>query len=49
MVSGILTAFLIVLFVGLFLWAYSPRRRQRFDEAARLALVEDVHAGESAP
>jgi cytochrome c oxidase cbb3-type subunit 4 len=44
--SGIVTAILIVLFVGVWVWAYSARRRPRFDEAARLPLEED-HEGRS--
>jgi cytochrome c oxidase cbb3-type subunit IV len=39
--SGIVTAFLIVLFVAGWVWAYSSRRRAQFDEAARLPLEED--------
>ncbi len=40
--SGIVTAILIVLFVGVWVWAYSSRRRAQFDAAARLPLEEDV-------
>jgi cytochrome c oxidase cbb3-type subunit IV len=39
--SGIVTAILIVLFLGVCVWAYSSRRRKQFDEAARLPLEED--------
>jgi cytochrome c oxidase cbb3-type subunit 4 len=39
--SGIVTAILIVLFLGVWVWAYSSRRRAQFDEAARLPLEED--------
>jgi cytochrome c oxidase cbb3-type subunit IV len=39
--SGIVTAILTVLFVGVWVWAYSARRRPQFDEAARLPLEED--------
>jgi cytochrome c oxidase cbb3-type subunit 4 len=39
--SGIVTAILIVLFVGVWVWAYSSRRRTQFEEAARLPLEED--------
>ena len=38
MVSGIVTATLLVVFVGGWLWAWSPRRRGDFEEAARLPL-----------
>ena len=40
--SGLVTAILIVLFVGVWVWAYSSRRRPQFDAAARLPLEEDV-------
>ncbi|MEP7242064.1 MAG: CcoQ/FixQ family Cbb3-type cytochrome c oxidase assembly chaperone [Gammaproteobacteria bacterium] len=39
--SGVVTAILIVLFVGMWVWAFSDRRRARFDAAARLPLEED--------
>ena len=31
-------------FIGIVLWAYSGKRKQRFDEAARLALDDDAPA-----
>jgi cytochrome c oxidase cbb3-type subunit IV len=40
MVSGIVTAVLLVLFVAAWAWAWSPRRKRGFDEAARLPLDE---------
>jgi len=43
MISGILIALMLALFIGLFVWAYTPGRKQRFQEAAALALVDDVH------
>jgi cbb3-type cytochrome oxidase subunit 3 len=49
MISGILIALMIALFVGLFVWAWTPGRRQRFGEAAALALVEDVRACTEVP
>jgi cytochrome c oxidase cbb3-type subunit IV len=39
--SGVVTAILLVLFIGVCIWAYSSRRRKQFDEAARLPLEED--------
>ncbi len=36
---GIITALLIVIFIGLFFWAYSKNRKADFDEAAMLPLV----------
>lgn len=38
--SGIMTAVLMVLFIGIWIWAYSPRRRAGFDALARLPLEE---------
>jgi cytochrome c oxidase cbb3-type subunit IV len=43
MLSGIVTALLLVLFVAAWAWAWSPRRKRDFDEAARLPLDEGVH------
>ena len=41
--SGVMTGILILVFVGIVIWAYSSRRRRDFDEAARLPLDEDEH------
>lgn len=41
MLSGIMTAILILLFIGLFAWAWSDRRRPDFNEAARLPLEDE--------
>lgn len=38
---GICTAVLIVAFVGMWLWAYSAKRRSSFEAAARAPLEED--------
>jgi cytochrome c oxidase cbb3-type subunit 4 len=35
---GIITAVSLACFVGIVLWAYSPRNKARFDEDARLPL-----------
>ena len=40
--SGIVTAILIVLFLGVWVWAYSSRRREQFDRAAQMPLEEDT-------
>lgn len=40
--SGVLTAVLILLFVGLVVWAWSGKRRASFDATARLPLEEDA-------
>ena len=38
MIMGILTAVLIVVFIGIVAWAYSSRRRVDFADAAQLPL-----------
>lgn len=40
-ISGVMTAILIVLFVAVFVWAFWPQRKRRFDEASQLALDEE--------
>jgi cytochrome c oxidase cbb3-type subunit IV len=47
MLSGIVTALLLVLFVAAWAWAWSPRRKRDFDEAARLPLDEGMHRPEA--
>ena len=44
MVSGIVTAVLLLVFVVGWAWAWSPRRRQVFEEAARLPLDDGLRA-----
>ncbi len=41
MISGIVTALLLVLFIGGWIWAWSPKRKREFDDAAQLPLEED--------
>lgn len=41
MLSGIITAALIVLFLAGWAWAWSPRRKRAFDEAAHLPLQDE--------
>ena len=44
MFHSIWTVLLLILFVGIILWAFSSRRKRAFDEAARLPLEdEDTH------
>ncbi|KAF1717210.1 cbb3-type cytochrome oxidase subunit 3 [Pseudoxanthomonas wuyuanensis] len=40
MVSGIVTAVLLALFIGGWIWAWSPRRKREFEDAARLPLSD---------
>ena len=44
MISGIVTATLLVVFVAGWAWAWSPRRRKAFDEAARLPFDDGADA-----
>jgi len=39
---GLMTALLMLAFVGLIIWAYSGRRARDFDAAARLPLEDDL-------
>lgn len=48
MIPGIATAILLVLFIGICAWAFSPRRKRDFDAAARLPL-SDESAGTDEP
>jgi len=48
--SGIISAALLALFVGGWVWAWSPKRKPEFDAAARLPLGEDdIDNKESSP
>lgn len=40
MLSGLITLFLLLLFIAVAIWAYLPRNKKSFDATARLA-VED--------
>ncbi len=39
------TVLLVVIFIGIFAWAWSGRRRQSFDEAAKMPLEDDTSGG----
>lgn len=41
MISGIVTAILLILFVVGSVWLFSPKRKAAFDEASRLALDDN--------
>ncbi len=38
---GLSTAFLMVTFLGLCIWAYSSKRKKAFDEAANLPFADE--------
>jgi len=40
--SGIFTAVMMVLLIGITVWAWSSRRRDAFEATARLPLEEDA-------
>lgn len=41
MIGGIVTAVLLVLFIGITVWAWSGRNRARFEAAAQLPLADE--------
>ena len=41
MIAGLFTAALLVLFIGGWIWAWSPKRKPDFDAAARLPFNAD--------
>ena len=44
MIRGLGTVVVLVAFVGLALWVFSPRRKKDFDEATRLPFADDPEA-----
>ena len=42
---ALLTAACFAGFIGIFVWAWSARQRERFDEAARLPFEDDNRTG----
>lgn len=44
MLSGIITGLLLALFIGGCIWAWSPRHKRAFEQAARIPL-QDSDAG----
>ncbi|MGB0957981.1 MAG: cbb3-type cytochrome oxidase subunit 3 [Litorivicinus sp.] len=39
---GVLSVVMLVMFIGIFAWAFSPSRKAKFDEAARTPLDDDA-------
>ncbi len=48
MISGVITAVLLVCFIGITVWAWSARNRERFGDAAQLPLRDEPAAREAA-
>lgn len=46
MLSGIITAILLLLFIGVCIWAFSPGRKRAFDAAAKMPLSDDPPAAD---
>ncbi len=44
MIRGLGTIVVMVAFVGLALWVFSPRRKKDFDEATQLPFADDPEA-----
>jgi cytochrome c oxidase cbb3-type subunit 4 len=44
---GLSTAFLLLTFIGLCVWAYSSKRKQAFDEAANLPFADEPETAKS--
>ncbi len=44
---GVATIFVFVAFIAICIWAWSGKRKQRFDEAANLPFADDDVPGES--
>ncbi|TQV84835.1 cbb3-type cytochrome c oxidase subunit 3 [Exilibacterium tricleocarpae] len=46
---GLSTVLVMIAFVGVCWWAFSPRRKQRFKEAANLPFDDDAVGGDVPP
>ncbi|HXX10247.1 MAG TPA: cbb3-type cytochrome c oxidase subunit 3 [Burkholderiales bacterium] len=40
-----MTVVMLVVFIGIVIWAYSSKRKKQFDEAARSVLEDDAPEG----
>jgi len=45
MLSGIITLFLLLLFIAIAIWAWLPRNKKSFDATARLAVEDEQETG----
>lgn len=39
--QGVITLVLMIIFIGIVLWAYSAKRKKSFDEAANLVFADE--------
>ncbi len=46
-VNGLLTLLLIILFLGIFFWAWHPKRKDTFSKMAALPLEDQNNHGEN--
>jgi cytochrome c oxidase cbb3-type subunit 4 len=42
LLRGLATLFAMIAFIGVWIWAWGRKRKQKFDDAARLPLEEDA-------
>ena len=47
-VYGMVTLALIIAFIGLCIWAYSPRQRQRFQQDANIPFMDEIKQSSTA-
>ncbi len=45
-ISGLITLFLLLAFIGGWIWAWSSKRKPHFDAAARLPLEDEAPSGD---
>lgn len=46
---GLSTVFVMVAFIGICWWAFSPSRKAKFEEAARLPFADDPQENDEKP
>ncbi len=46
-INGLMTGVLLILFVGIWFWAWSSRRKESFDEMAKLPLEDSAEVQQS--
>ncbi|WP_370979094.1 cbb3-type cytochrome oxidase subunit 3 [Agaribacterium sp. ZY112] len=47
-VRGLSTVFVLIAFIGVCWWAFSPKRKKKFDEAANLPFADEEQSQQSA-